>query len=168
VESFRTLGGTMTLEFIFKGAGYNSDVGYFLFDPANPPQTAAEVLAGLTQTNVFLNSGIVTNNSLDVTGLTNTIAVSPGVAVGLFMIPNGTLADAQAGLGNPPLFTLASLNPGQFDQALTFYDPVGGQIICAFEDINIISGNSDQDFQDLVFTVKPIDPMPQSTECLNP
>jgi hypothetical protein len=166
VESFRTLSGTMTLEFVFKGAGYNSDVGYFLFDPANPPQTAAEVMAGLAQTNVFLNSGIVPNNKLNVTGLTNTITASPGVAVGLFMIPNGRLADAQAGRGNAPLFTLASLNPGQFDQAVTFYDPVGGQIVCAFEDIEIVGGKSDQDFQDLVFTVTPIDPMPQLTECL--
>jgi hypothetical protein len=165
VESFRTLSGTMTLEFIFKGAGYNSDVGYFLFDPANPPKTAAEVIAGLAQTNVFLNSGIVPNNKLNVTGLTNTITASPGVAVGLFMIPNGRLSDAKAGRGNAPLFTLASLNPGQFDQAVTFYDPVGRQIICAFEDINIVGGKSDQDFQDLVFTVKPIDPMPQITEC---
>ncbi len=168
VESFRTLSGTMTLEFIFKGAGYNSDVGYFLFDPANPPKTAAEVLASVTETNVFLNSGIVPNNNLNVTGLTNTIQVPAGVAVGLFMIPNGRLADAKAGRGNPPLFTLASLNPGQFDQAMTFYDPVGNQIICAFEDINIVSGASDQDFQDLVFTVKPIDPMPLLTECLDP
>lgn len=167
VESFRTLSGTLTLEFIFKGAQYNSDVGYFMFDPANPPKSAAEVLASVGQTNVFLNSGIVPNNNLNVSGLTNTITVPPGVAVGLFMIPNGTLADAKAGRGNPPLFTLASLNPGQFDQALTFYDPVGGQIICAFEDINIISGESDQDFQDLIFTVKPVDPMPQYAECLD-
>jgi len=168
VEGFRTLSGTMTLEFIFKGAGYNSDVGYFLFDPANPPQTAAEVLASVTETNVFLNSGIVPNNNLNVSGLSNTIEVPAGVAVGLFMIPNGTLADAKAGRGNPPLFTLANLNPGQFDQALTFYDPVGNQIICAFEDISITTGKSDQDFQDLVFTVKPVDPMPQPLQCIEP
>jgi hypothetical protein len=166
VESFRTLGGTMTLEFIFKGAGYNSDVGYFLFDPSNPPKTAAEVMAGLGSTNIFLNSGIVPNNSLNVSGLVNTLQVPPGVAVGLFMIPNGTLADAQAGRGNAPLFTLASLNPGQFAQAMTFYDPAGHQIVCAFEDIEIMSNNSDLDYQDLVFTVKPVDAMPQSTECL--
>jgi hypothetical protein len=84
------------------------------------------------------------------------------------MIPTGTLADAQAGRGHSPLFTLASLNPGHFSQALTFYDPVGAQIIGAFEDVEIIGGQSDQDFQDLVFTVKSIDPMPQSTQCLGP
>jgi len=69
---------------------------------------------------------------------------------------------------NPPLFTLANLNPGQFDQALTFYDPVGGQIVCAFEDIDIMSNHSDQDFQDLIFTVKPVDAIPQKTECFGP
>jgi hypothetical protein len=69
---------------------------------------------------------------------------------------------------NAPLFTLAALNPGQFDQALTFYDPVGNQIVCAFEDIDILSKHSDQDFQDLVFTVKSTDPVPQRTECAGP
>lgn len=321
VESFRNLSGTMTFEFIFKGSAYNSDVGYFLFDPSNPPKTAAEALAGLTETNLFLNSSIVPSNSLSVTGLVSTLQVPPGTAVGVFMIPNGHLADAQSpphsqcasypialsqaslsnavpgtilsniwngaqpgnfgwlswtgnpsesnlvasltppgnsstyaspdnaadhellvgswvfgrpGVGNsagaraaldalenltvvvpvwdqvhgegskatyhvsafadvqiisyqlasqnvitarflgftdcgkhvnPPLFTLASLNPGQFDQALTFYDPAGGQIVCAFEDVDIMSNHSDLDFQDLVFTVKPIDPLPQSIEC---
>lgn len=166
VESFRSLSGVMTLEFVFKGAGFNSDVGYFLFDPVNPPQSAAQVMAGLSEANIFLNSGVVPNGSLNVTGLVNTLEVPPGSAVGLFMIPNGRLADAQAGRGNPPLFTLASLNPGQFDQAVTFYDPEGGQIVCAFEDVNIVNDRADQDFQDLVFTVKPIDPLPQSTQCL--
>src|SRR5262249_41823012 len=119
-------------------------------------------------TNIFLNSSVVPNNSLSVTGLVSTLQVPPGVAVGLFMVPNGTLADAQAGRGNAPLFTLSSLNPGQFAQSMTFYDPTGQQIICAFEDIDIMSNNSDLDSQDLVFTVKPIDPMPQRTECIEP
>jgi hypothetical protein len=324
VESFRNLSGTMTFEFIFKGSTYDSDVGYFLFDPNNPPKTAAQALAGLTETNLFLNSSVVPSNSLSVTGLVSTLQVPPGLAVGLFMVPNGHLAEAQApphaqctyfpialsqaslsnavpgtilsniwngaqpgnfgwlswtgdqgdpalatsltlpgnsstyvspdnasdhelvvgdwvfgrtgvnnsanvrdaldalknvtivvpvwdqvhGKGskatyhivafanvqiisyqlpsqniitarflgftdcgkrvNPPLFTLASLNPGQFDQAVTFYDPAGGQIVCAFEDVDIMSSHSDLDFQDLVFTVKPIDPLPQNTECSNP
>ena len=323
VESFHTSSGNMTLQFIFKGAGYNSDVGYFLFDPANPPRSAAEALAGVGPTNILLNSGNVPFDTLNVTGFVNTIQVPAGVSVGLFMVPNGRLADAQnppplcgafpialsasslanvspgtvlsniwngsqsgnfgwlswtgdssdptlvtsltlpgdsstyvnpdyptdhelvvgdwvsarpgvsnskgvrtalntligstivvpvwdqargsgskaayhisafanvqivsyqlssqnviaarflgfANCGrrvNAPLFTLSSLNPGQFSQAMSFYDPVGQQIVCAFEDIDIMSQNSDLDFQDLVFTVKPIDPLPQRTDCFDP
>jgi hypothetical protein len=48
--------------------------------------------------------------------------VPSGARVAFFLVPDRTLADFQSrpATGNHPLFTLSRLNPGNFDQSLTF------------------------------------------------
>jgi hypothetical protein len=90
-------------------------------------------------------------------GATATVNVAAGTDLGLFLIPNDTLA---ALLDNPvafyggsrpePLFSVSDANPGGFDQLMVF--EAGGLTTFAFEDLSR-AGYSDEDFTDLVITM---------------
>ena len=174
VDSFVVPGvGAVSLQvdFVFKEACYSSDFGYFVFDPDEPPTTAQEALADVTGTNILFNSGTPSGcNVQSITAGTQQFSVNAqgGDVVGFFILPNRTLTQYQS---NPhhrlrPLFTLPHLNPGGFDQVLTFRSvngrtevgvstsvvTAGPLTVLAFEDL-AISRRSDQDFSDVVFTV---------------
>lgn len=90
-------------------------------------------------------------------GATASVEFSAGTDLGLFLIPNDTLASvlenpaAFYGGGRPaPLFSVADANPGSFDQLMTF--EAGGLTTFAFEDLSR-AGYSDEDFTDLVITM---------------
>jgi hypothetical protein len=90
-------------------------------------------------------------------GATTTIEVAAGTELGLFLIPNDTLAavladpsDFFGGNRPDPLFSVSDANPGSFDQMLSFES--GGLHTFAFEDLSR-TGRSDQDFNDLIVTM---------------
>lgn len=90
-------------------------------------------------------------------GATVSLDISAGTDLGLFLIPNDTLA---AVLDNPaafyggnrpdPLFSVSDANPGGFDQLMTF--EAGGLTTFAFEDLSR-AAHSDEDYTDLVITM---------------
>jgi len=89
-------------------------------------------------------------------GATASIDVAAGTDLGLFLIPNDTLAAvletpaAFFGGNRPdPLFSVSDANPGGFDQLMVFQ--AGGLTTFAFEDLSR-AGYSDEDFTDLVIT----------------
>ena len=95
-----------------------------------------------------------------------TASVPAGRGVGLFVVPNGRLAAAQAGTSrNAPLFSLSALNPGGAPQALVFASASGRVgstprevTVLAFEDLALAGrGRSDRDYNDLVWTVDVVD-----------
>lgn len=96
-------------------------------------------------------------------GATASVEFAAGTELGLFLIPNDTLASV---LDNPaafyggsrpdPLFSVSDANPGNFDQLMTF--EAGGLTTFAFEDLSR-AGHSDQDFTDLVITMR-ANPLP--------
>jgi hypothetical protein len=90
-------------------------------------------------------------------GATTSIDVAAGAELGLFLIPNDTLAavlaDPSAFYGGSrpdPLFSVSDANPGSFDQMLSFES--GGLHTFAFEDLTR-AASSDQDFNDLIVTM---------------
>ncbi|MFT5486063.1 MAG: hypothetical protein ACI9JL_002401 [Paracoccaceae bacterium] len=108
-------------------------------------------------------STVVFDDRVTNPGATASVEFAAGTDLGLFLIPNDTLASV---LENPaafyggsrpaPLFSVADANPGSFDQLMTF--EAGGLTTFAFEDLSR-AGYSDQDFTDLVITMT-ADPLP--------
>ena len=167
---------TLTVDFVFNRACYKSDFGYILYDPADPPKKAWRALRDLPASQILFNSGPLIDaegcmvGSIPQGSQTYTMTVPAGSKVAFFILPNRTLADykAKRNRGNAPLFTIPALNPGKFDQCLTFLSEVGrtetgssttvvngGPLrIFAFEDIQRTKHWSDEDFDDVVFTVK--------------
>jgi hypothetical protein len=137
-------------------------VGYFEFDPANPPQTAQEVLDTLTPDNVILHTGDFDNGWMKEDEY---VRVPENSTIGFFIVPNGTLEEALVGEGNAPLFTIAHLNPGHFDQVVTFWDPYKEQIIFSYEETEIQGDRSDQDFADILFLIDGKDPLGIQLNC---
>lgn len=176
---------TIRVDYVYRQGCYRSDVGYVFIDPNAPPRTAQEALALATRSNILFNSGDVGGANCDVLSipagtLRREIPVpASGGTLLFFLIPNATLEEYKK---HPkkydPLFTLSSLNPGGFDQALTFQSARGrtapgpsvavvspGTLsVFAFEDIAIAKG-SDQDFTDVVFTVESIGSRVERLEC---
>ena len=107
--------------------------------------------------------------TIDTDGATRTIANVPaGTELGFYIVPNARQSDFLAnpssyysGSANPnfvslgafysPLFSFADANPGQKDQMLSFVG--NGKTLLAFDDIARTSTASDQDFDDLVFSI---------------
>jgi hypothetical protein len=182
VETFKMLdvdeggSGLIEVNFVYKEACYKSDFGYLFVDPQNLPASAREALADVPESQILFNSGDVGESSCSLQSIaagtaSREVAVPQGGVVVFFILPNQTLAQYRANprKGPAPLFTLSSLNPGGFDQVLTFRSTEGrtapgpdltaenpGPLaIFAFEDLTI-SKRSDQDFSDVVFTVSSV------------
>ena len=100
------------------------------------------------------------------------IGLPEGTQIGFFVIPNGTLAQAQAGESRQPLFTVPELNPGGFVQSLAFFNPeaeqsdssTGEGVIITMEDL-AIQLSSDRDFADVVFEITKIRPVTNEITC---
>jgi hypothetical protein len=179
VQTFTAAGGlssTVTLSFdlVFKEACYTHDVGYFLYNPADPPRSVVQLLRSLTSANILFNTAdggtnACSGQSIAVGDATRSVTFDSGTVLAFFIIPNRTLAQYQANPrnGDHPLFSLNSLNPGNFDQALTFRSvngrtesgasttvvSPGPLMVFAFDDQSAAGNQSDQDFDDIVFTV---------------
>lgn len=150
--------GTSTrLDFAFVQdlGGYQFSFGFFDHSAvtANPAteRTSWAMQALQAATLVFDNRGLAA-------GATASFDVAAGMNLGLFLIPNDTLAavldNPSAFFGGPrpdPLFSVSAANPGGFDQFLSF--ETGGLFALAFEDLTR-TGWSDLDFNDLVVTMR--------------
>lgn len=159
-ETFTTPGApgnSVRLDFTFV-----RDVGSYQFsfgvfdlaavtaDPATARETwGSQALAAATE--------IFDNRNVSI-GDTASLEVASGAQLGWFLIPNDmletVLADPEGfydGGRSEPLFSVSTANPGGFDQLLTF--ETGGLTALAFEDLSR-AGGSDQDFNDLVVTMR--------------
>lgn len=174
IPGYRTLtatGETISIRTLFKYAGYRSDHGYFVYDPLDPPTSAAEVIAELTQDNLFFYSNVA-NGDLSGSDEIN-ISVAPGSEIGFFVVPNGRLSDVQAGANIDILFSVPTLNPGSFTQFLGFYDAaddselVAGEndrVIISIEDISLRK-STDRSFEDVGFEVRGVAPSHEFLNC---
>jgi len=136
--------------FIHEGAGYKNSFGYFVFDPENPPQTAAEV------------SEVIVFPNLSYPHLSNGHRLSLGVFpanthIGFFIAANGFWYDTGVKPTQVPYYySLQNLNP-EADPSLRqhlvlLYDEEVSEVILGFEDLPRTWG--DNDFNDAVFSVK--------------
>lgn len=149
-------GGTTRLDFAYVRDTGSYRFSFGVFDRA--AATADPVSDRQNWASQALGASTVVFDDRDVNpGATASIDIAAGTELGLFLIPNDTLAavlgNAAAfyGGGRPdPLFSVADANPGSFDQMLTFTS--GGPTTFAFEDLSR-AGYSDEDFTDLVITL---------------
>lgn len=151
-----TLGGSTRLDFTYvrDTGSYRFSFGVFdrgavTADPVSDRQNwAMQALGAAT---------VIFDDRDTDPGATASVEFATGTDLGLFLIPNDTLASV---LENPaafyggtrpdPLFSVSDANPGNFDQLMTFES--GGLTTFAFEDLSR-AGYSDEDFTDLVITM---------------
>ena len=158
----------LKLDFVYRGAGFNNEVVAFKVDDAIGsigtlrPGEPGYLAAALARSKVIFASGSdasaydVTLSSLPVTG-----ALHGGDRLVFFIVQDSTLAALKSAnpnnlLSGAPLafFSLNSLNPDAYDHVFAFSDSYGTTEF-GFEDLTF---GGDQDFEDVVFTVKGVNP----------
>jgi Mg-chelatase subunit ChlD len=161
---------SVTGEIVFTDACYKSDVGFLALSPG---QDLKQALAAATNKNVLINSGNFVRCApylLKPAQARFSFDVPTGSSVVFFMVPDSTLAKAQAGKAEV-LFTMPEGNPGGYAQTMALHSPAGrrgvggGASIIAFEDISVVTQRSDQDFDDLVLFVDDLVPSQRVCGC---
>lgn len=152
--------GEVFLTFLHEGAGYKNSVGFFTYDPNNPPQTKEEVIEKVVFPNSsFYNSGGGPN------GLRNGDTVklgdfNAGTKIGFVVVSNGW--DSTQGVKPNQdkdwiFYTLKHLN-SETDNTLKphtvlLYDQDNQAVVLGLEDILRTNASCDHDFNDVMFTV---------------
>lgn len=156
------------LSFVYEGAGYRNSLGYFTFDPANPPQKVASTIvvdkiifpnASLYNSGGSLN-GLRTGDTVDL-GTFNATPDQP-IGIGFTVLADGfQYTSTNGGVKPSPdlnwvFYSLSGLNPEKSPSnrhMVLIKDPKSGLIALGMEDMNREMG-SDQDFNDVLYRVK--------------
>ncbi|AFY55680.1 Calx-beta domain-containing protein,putative calcium-binding protein [Rivularia sp. PCC 7116] len=168
--------GEFTIDLLFDAGGYESELGIFNLtgmEGLNPgsdeyiQEAARRVLSNSTNGYIVVNDdsegakftgelGEKDRNEGDYSGI-QTFKMNPGDNFALMLVPQGDFRDV---LENPsvdgdkrPLFSLSSANP---DKAVQIMQLVKGTIdggVFGMEDLRL-DGNSDTDYNDIIFHVK--------------
>jgi LruC domain-containing protein len=155
---------TVSVTFLNEGAGYRNSLGYFLYDPNNPPTDFTEIAS---HNIIFPNASKRPEGRMDQGDSVDLgITLTGGQALGFFVVPNGWGWNGSggnvtnSGSWNQPFYSLPSLNPepsGSQYHNVIFYDSNQDFLVVGFDDQHRFSG--DNDFNDLLFAVDvtPID-----------
>jgi hypothetical protein len=159
----------LTFDFVYRSAGFNNELAAFKVDDAIGgigslhPGDPGYLAAALARAQVIFASGSdaftadVSLSTLPVTG-----ALHGGDRITFMIIQDNTLANLRTGnpgnaLSGSPIafFSLNGLNPDSYDHVFAFENNDGIFTEFGFEDL--VSGG-DNDFDDLVFTVRGLNP----------
>jgi len=147
--------GELWVSFLHEGAGYRNSVGYFTFDPNNPPRTISDIDA---RTIMFPNSSFMWSGGGLQTGDRIYLgSFEKGTGVGWFLVPNGwnsgslTVNESYA-----TRYSIEDLNTFTSEESRSHALLLGNEkdefLIVAFEDLNRPYG--DNDFNDAIFLVE--------------
>lgn len=150
---------TVSVTFLNEGAGYRNALGYFLYDPSNPPTQFSDIA---THKLIFPNASKRGEGRMDQGDRVDLdVELTAGQALGFFVIPNGWGWNGSygnihyAGPWNQPFYSVPQLNPEQPEKRyhnVIFYDATQDFLIVGFDDQNRHQG--DNDFNDLLFSVE--------------
>jgi LruC domain-containing protein len=160
--------------FVSEGAGYRNSVGYFIYDPLNPPRYPSEVQEKILFANTSMPAPL--DAVSDTRQNTLSLGVIPaGKAVGFMVVSNGFSETGRSingvrvpGVKDKPnsqwvFYTLRHLNPEPADAAnlnvhtvvlkdMADASPGYQRLVIGFEDINRAVGG-DHDFNDVVLAI---------------
>lgn len=155
---------TLTAELVARDAGWRSTIGMLELTAAEALDLSASVqsrFANATNADVLFDNSVATwGNAAAVqwaTGVKRTTRTATGGNfLVFFVVPNGTLAQGQAG-AIKPYFTYDPLSPGAFDQFLSFHSAagrgsLGSTTLVVAEDISLVN-KSDRDWWDIGFSL---------------
>jgi LruC domain-containing protein len=152
--------GELFITFLHEGAGYRNSIGYFVYDPLNPPQSKQELLEKIVFPNAsFSNSG-GSARGLKSGDTLNLGVFKAGTHIGFVIVSDGF--DSSKGVKptadpNWIFYTLKGLNsetkPELKGHTVLLHDKVSGSNVLGLEDILRTSNSCDQDFNDVLITL---------------
>ncbi|MEL6769900.1 MAG: LruC domain-containing protein [Bacteroidota bacterium] len=136
--------------FVHEGAGYKNAFGYYVYDPANPPASVADLTEHLV---VFPNASYNRKGGKLLSGDKMYLGrFDAGMAIGWFIVQDGWDSNARAvSETRQRYYSNPAFNPAgeQHNVFLNFTDY--GRYVLGFDDQPLTWG--DQDFNDVVFYV---------------
>jgi LruC domain-containing protein len=155
--------------FIHEGAGYRNVLGFYTYDPLNPPQTTADID---TVTVIFPNVSFVGSGGGLRSGDKVNIGRYPaGTAIGWVVLSNGFL-NSGVSPGAGIVYSTNALNPGAQvtdQQHIILLNDIGfDRVILAVEDMYRTINGSDEDFNDVIFALSTSPATAMNTENTTP
>ncbi|MHA7056313.1 DUF4114 domain-containing protein [Aquimarina sp. M1] len=140
--------------FVGEGAGYKNVLGFYTYDPNNPPaaiptpEEITIVFPNVSKT--YSGGGLEPGNKVKI----GTFAANTGIG---WVLLADAWSNGSVGYGNWQLFSNPDYNP-EADESLRYHnvllsDPENERIILGFEDIRRDYGSCDNDFNDALFYV---------------
>ncbi|MEC4868939.1 MAG: PA14 domain-containing protein, partial [Jaaginema sp. PMC 1078.18] len=178
-EGYFTVGetGQVSIDFLYDGGGYRGELALFSLEGMAQFEPGSEAFIAEAANRALSNSEwgrIVISDELEGAKLSGlgewepnfnrgeyqgikTFSMRPGDLLGAMLVPNGTVQQVvdqpSVGGSTRPLFSLATANPEDGFQVGQIADVTGEGHIFVFEDLRI-DGQSDRDYNDLIFQIK--------------
>ncbi|MDR6560583.1 MULTISPECIES: LruC domain-containing protein [unclassified Arcicella] len=139
--------------FVHEGAGWKNTLGYYTFNPLNPPKTTADISK---MTVVFPNVSYKGSGGALVSGDKVKIGQFPaGTGIGFVLLADSYTSNSKVGTGNYAHFSHDVLNVESKESLrrhlIVLNEPSTKRMVLAFEDIQRESSSCDQDFNDAIF-----------------
>lgn len=133
--------------YISEGAGYRNTFGWYSYNKANPPTSASQIELHILFPDVS-HTVLSPGNRLKL----GEGKFRAGTVIGFFLIVGGW-NEGTIDYSRPKIYTDQNLNQGQTQQHILFEEKTCGDMVLAFEDMGYDPSASDQDFNDILFTV---------------
>lgn len=150
----------ISITFLKESTSKTNSLAYYTYSLSNPP-TSAPAKTSLTL--VFPNtSGTGSDGGLAKGATVNLGSFTAGTGIGWALVQNGYNVNQNAvGEGDAVFFSNPAFNAGSGNtrkQMVQFFDTASGRTVMAWEDGNRTNGQSDNDFNDVVFFFTPTSP----------
>ena len=141
------------ITFVSEGAGYMNAIGYYTYNAANPPADASKIAK---HNIIFPNASLPgSGGSLQSGDKVFLGRFTAGTGIGWFIVANGWNNTTVA--GQTIYYSEPSFNPESTaslkQHTVLLADKVRNLNILGFEDLNRVTGGSDEDFNDALFYV---------------
>ena len=140
--------------YIYESAGFKNTLGYYTFDPLNPPSTPEDID---DMTIIFPNSSMLGSGGALERGHTVFLGnYTAGTGIGFFLISNGW-KDGDVTKGLYSHYTHYDMNPESDpsirQHTVVLKDVKRDLLVMGFEDVSRKYASCDQDFDDAVFLI---------------
>lgn len=152
--------GEVFVSFLHEGAGNRNSLGYFTFDPENPPKSLTDIQEQIIFPNVsFTNSGGNTRGLKS--GQTLKLgSFAKGTHIGFVLASDGfdSTTGVKSNMNRQIIFTTLKALNSESDTSLKahtvlLYDKESQHVVLGLEDTLRTSPSCDHDFNDVLFTV---------------
>jgi hypothetical protein len=133
--------------YLSEGAGYRNTFGWYSYNKNTPPTSTSQIELHV----LFPDVSHTVLKAGDRLKLSDT-KFQAGTVIGFFLIVGGW-QDGTIDYSKPKIYTDQKFNPNESQQHILFQEKTCGDMVLAFEDLAGDGGTSDQDFNDILFTV---------------
>jgi len=141
------------ITFVSEGAGYRNSIGYYTYNAVTPPTSASQIKA---YNIIYPNASLPGSGGSLQSGSKVLLGRFPaGTGIGWFIVADGwtgSYVTGQTIYYSEPAFN-SETDATKRQHTVLLHDNSRSQFLLGFEDLNRVTGGSDDDFNDAIFYV---------------